>query len=145
MDFIKIGTISLSAVLVGLIYILIKHFLAKDRSKQERVFEACKKFNDVFVDDIRRLQAGNEDAYDILKTSIIKHEIAILEYKKYLKGKKLKTFERAWNEYYYGNIPGNCIPFIEQYFAAGSITEKRELTNLVLQRLKKLISFAKIE
>ena len=145
MDIINIGTISLTAVLGGLIYILIKHFLAKDRSKQERFLEACKKFNDAFIDDIRRLKAGNEDAYDVLKSSIVKHETAMLEFKKFLKRKKLQDFEQAWNEYYYGNIPGNRLPFIEQYFAGGSVTKKRELTQLVLQRLEKLSSFAKIQ
>jgi hypothetical protein len=144
MDIINIGTISLTAVLASLIYIFIKHFLAKGRNKQERFFEACKKFDDVFIDDIRRLQAGNEDAYEVLRTSIIKHESAMLEFKKFLKGEKLKAFEQAWNEYYYGNILWNRIPFVEQYFAAGSVTKRRELTQLALQRLEKLTSFAKI-
>jgi hypothetical protein len=145
MDIINIGTISLTAVLGGLIYILIEHFLAKDHSKQERFLEACKKFNGAFIDDIRRLEAGNEDAYDVLKSSIVKHETAMIEFKKILKGEKLQDFGQAWNEYYYGNISGSGLPFIEQYFAGGSVTKKRELTQLALQRLEKLISFAKIQ
>jgi uncharacterized protein YozE (UPF0346 family) len=62
------------------------------RRAAERLFES-------FKEEIQDLSLGTRDAYEILKQAFPKHEKAYTQFRPYVKGKVLRKFDEAWQDY----------------------------------------------
>lgn len=145
--YIKIGgAVSAIGILGFLVKLFIENLVTKSRTKQERLQkhfdDAAKNFRASFTEDIVEVESGARDTFDILKSSFEKHKAAMLEVKIFLKGRKLKSFERAWQEYCcHEKYPNQ--PFLEQYSAKGqSLDMGKKRRQLALERIERLLTFA---
>ena len=101
------------------------------------------KFIAAFIEAVQDLSQGKGDAYAWLKEAFPKHEKAYLQFRSRINGRSRKRFDEAWKDYYcFYN--GNPTPFSEPYFAGGNEILAKENRLLALQRIKRILSFAKI-
>ena len=99
-----------------------------------------------FEDDIKALRYTSKDPADILSHSYMEHETAICELKFVLSKCKKKDLEKAWKDYNpYVQHPGDHeVPSMSQYYGLQSPDiEPEEVRNLAIERIEKLLNFAK--
>ena len=135
---ITFGTISAGALFILLVGILVKHFLAKDRRRQELFNEAAQRFKEAFTEEIQRLQLEKGYPFLILTPAFDKHNFAVTEFKSFLKGKKRRRFEEAWEKYC------DCYHPKEDIYPTimfGKVSD--DVNELAPELIEKLLSFAK--
>jgi hypothetical protein len=134
------------AVKISAIVFLLLLFFAVYRSARRQKthprMRASQKFITSFIDAVQDLSQGKGDAYEMLKEAFPNHERAYLDFRSRMKGRSRKLFDDAWKDYYcFGN--GNPTPFPEKYFAGGDEFLAKDKRRLALQRIKRILSFAK--
>ena len=129
-------------IYLGLFLIICRLFYSIRKDKRNPRFRASDKFYQAFNDEINNLSQGKGDAYEFLKNAFNKHKNAYIDFRPYLRGKKLKQFDEAWREYFCYSKE-NPLPFPEQYFADGNLALANEKRELALRRIRNLLSFAK--
>lgn len=147
-----IGNISLTAILILLITIFIRHRLTISRDKQKRKKDAAEKFRTAFVDEISILSdtspnidywSESNDTATILENSFVKHQKAVVAYRPHLNAIQRIRFNRAWKKYHVSRMLNNETDFV-QYGGLGTSTEASiKGRKLALKRINKLFSFAK--
>jgi hypothetical protein len=134
--------LAVAAPFVAIGAVFLAYFLAKKSRREERFTRACEDFISAFEDEFRQLRFGAEDPHIILASASDKHISAVMRFKRFLKGRQLSAFDKAWREYYYyedSNMAG-----LERYSAKGvGYEEKKKRRELALERISRLISFAK--
>jgi hypothetical protein len=128
--------------ILGLLSIFFWISFSIRKNRRKPLVHAGEKFSEFFREEIQDLFQGKQDAYEILKSAFPREEKAYLQFREYLKGKKLQQFDEAWREYYFGDKIDSH-PFPEQYFAAGDPALAEEKRHLALRRIKKLLSFTR--
>ena len=131
--------------ILSILFLLLLFFAIYRSARREKThprMRAAQKFITSFIDAVQDLSQGKGDAYELLKETFPKHEKAYLDFRSRMKGRSRKLFDEAWKDYYCsGN--GNPIPFRDQYFAGGDELLAKEKRQLALQRIKRILSFAK--
>jgi len=138
-----IGNVSLVSILITLVFLFVRHILIKDRVKQERFKKACDSLYKEFINEYQLLKSGNEDPWGILSLALRKHEMAVMEFRRFLKGNKLRTFNKAWNTYCYHEDSPNK-EYLVQY--GGKHHDEDEAKNrkeLAIKRIEDIIFFSK--
>ena len=114
------------------------------RQKTHPRMRASQKFIASFIDAVQDLSQGKGDAYDLLKEAFPKHEKAYLAFRPRMKGRSRRLLDEAWKDYY-GSDNGNPAPFRDQYSAGGNELLAKEKRRLALQRIKRILAFAKTD
>ena len=127
----------------GFIIIFTWIYLSFTKNRRKTFHLAAKNFREAFTDEINDLSQGEGDAFEFLRTALPKQEKAYLQFRTYLKGRALRQFDEAWNEYY-GDGGGNSHFFPHQYSALGTTVLAKEKRTLALRRIQNLFSFARI-
>jgi hypothetical protein len=142
---IEIGTISLSALAVALIVVLLNHFLAntRDKAKERRivgnsVFEA-------FRPELDALNQTDKDCLHILTESAYhRHETAVRNFLPLLSWIDRVRILRAWHKLAYHKKDREAhLPFYEQYADCGSLTKRRKVRPVVIERISRIISLSR--
>jgi hypothetical protein len=135
----------LAVKIVSILFLMLLFFAiyrSARRQKTHPQMRASEKLITSFIDAVQDLSQGKGDAYELLKEAFPGHEKAYLEFRSRLRGHRRKQFDAAWKEYYYsGN--GTSPSFRDQYFAAGDAFLAKEKRKVALQRIKRILSFAK--
>ena len=136
-----IGTIS--GAIIGA---LITYFALTWIAKRQEFNRAAAIFRSAFIEEQRLLDPHStadrvgKSTYDILESAINRHEIAMIRFRPYLRDSERIAFARAWEAYCYHEQTDR--PFLEQYFDK-NLKEKEEKRKLALERIEKLLEFAK--
>jgi hypothetical protein len=139
----QIGTFSLGTLAGIIIGALLGHVLTNIRSKKEYLQRAKDQFREELQADLVELQDQQKDPYEVINSAIKRHLLAKARFERYLKGSDLEGFVQAWNEYYLIDAGGgHMIPFVEQYFSAGSINKRKEMRATAIRRIEQMISYA---
>ena len=123
--------IFLGALLTALLSYLF--FRYKEKTK------ASKKFLQVFDPALLVLRNnGDITVYETLRNAFDTHQMAVNEFGQHLRGRKLRAFNLAWENYYH-NPNGKRL---QQYLSTGNFeeTEKRRLE--ALHNLESVLKFA---
>jgi hypothetical protein len=130
-------------VIGGLFGLFIVHYLTKRRERTKYFREASRRFRETFSEEIVRLQSGNEDAHKVLKNMFPKYQQAKIDFEYYLSNKQKNELKQAWNDFCCQRVSEIEVPFWEQYFDGGSLSKRQELNKIALERIEKLLSYAK--
>ena len=148
----SIGSFSLGTLFGILITSIVQHFLAKNRSKQERldsIFnQAAHDFRESFSDELSFLNQKSENnnlgmdetAYHVLKEAFAKHEKAKNIFQYHLPDVDRDNFENTWQEY--------CFPELEESQSPGPLIDyasegdEKERRQLAISKIEKLLRFA---
>ena len=137
---LTIGTISVSGLLLLLVPLFLRHLLVKDRIKQQEHSEAKRKLRETFTSQLQYIrQEGNIDVYLSLFNAFSEHQKAINEFRRFLKGRKLKQFDDVWKQYY-ANPGGKKL---KQYEAKPNHEESEQRRKLAVDKIEAILSFAK--
>jgi len=144
-ELIIIGQISLCGIFVALIVIFVNHLLANTR---ERKKERLQKGNNVvaaFSSELDALHQTNDDCRNILTIETYKkHESAIRAFLPYLSWVDRFRMKRAWHRLiFHKNDTKGMLPFYEQYADFGSLDKRQSIRPIVINRIEKILSFAK--
>jgi len=125
-----------------LIFLFLVIYRAARRQKTHPRMRAAQKFITSFMDAVQDLSQGNGDAYELLKGAFPRHEKAYLEFRSRINWLFRKGFDEAWKDYCCSSN-GNRTPFRDQYFAGGNETIAAKKRQLALQKIRRILSFAK--
>lgn len=135
----------LAVKILAIVFLLLLFYAVYRSARRQKThprMRASQKFITSFIDAVQDLSQGKGDAYEMLKEAFPNHERAYLDFRSRMKGRSRKLFDEAWKDYY-GSGNGNPIPFRDQYFAAGNELLAKEKRRLALQRIKRILAFAK--
>ena len=127
-----------------LIFLFLAIYRSARKQKTHPRMRASQKFITSFIDAVQDLSQGNGDAYLMLKEAFPKHEKAYLDFRPRMKGRSRKLLDEAWKDYY-GSDNGNPMPLRDQYSAGGNELLAKEKRRLALQRIKRILAFAKTD
>lgn len=144
----SIGSFSLGALFGILLTVILNHFLAKSRDKENSQSQARRvagiQLQESFADALNAVDphiADEEDAYAVLSRSFKDHSKAIRLFRPHLPEKEREEFDKAWKEYYC--FEDEEIPFLEQYSShIGSHELYLENCRLARERIERILSFA---
>lgn len=140
----QIGTFSLGTLAGVVVGAVLGHVLTNVRWKREYLQRAKDQFREELESDLVELHDLQKEPYEVLNSAIKRHVLAKARFERYLKGRELQGFSAAWDEYYFIDAGGgHKIPFMEQYFSAGSNDKRAEMRATAIRRIEKLISYAK--
>ncbi|MCF6187765.1 MAG: hypothetical protein L3J49_09900 [Desulfobulbaceae bacterium] len=135
---------TLIGTVVGVIfggYITYRFGILLSERKEFRII--ARSLRRAFQDELLRLEKEEHiDTYEILAPALNKHEAAVFEFSQILPADKYAAFDKAWKEYYYDK-KYHRIPLLEQYADNGSLDKRKEYRKLAIERIRKIISFAK--
>ena len=129
--------------LVGaLLLSVFNHWLAKSRSKKDRMASTSRDLRAAFADELSKLGNAPDNAFDILKDAYSKHEKAGLEFAHFLPCSAKQRFLQAWETYRcHPKNPG--VPFLEQYSKhLGDVSLAARNRALAIERINRVVSFA---
>jgi len=126
--------------------------------ERRRTFNRCAdEFTLAFFDEL--LAMANRDRTDnlhcIIEDSLAKHFRAVARFRAVFKGKQLKDFDRAWQDYAgdrqvqwcLSESPPFPLPSLDQYhdrlFMPKDAAEREEAREEVIRKLERLLAFAK--
>lgn len=156
MPMFTLGELSLASVLSLLLGGIIVHFLAKDRSREDRTIArfnaAAATLREAFAGDVMLLRGPPTepgDTYDRLKASFPSHEKAVFRFRELLPARSHPDFDAAWREYFFPEgirllLPEEETPeyILGQYIGLNH-EEEKERKEFALTRIEKLLAFAK--
>lgn len=135
--------------------LLIGNRLALGRDKRKEFIVASQEFYNTFLDLRDRFsdQSNKEQLDEYLVKNFSSHKKSVISFRQYIPWYKRKSFDRAWNNYRYGvneSVPPPekelPLPILSEYWEGLSYGENDEETReVVLLRIHKLLSFAKIK
>lgn len=127
----------ISLVGLAMIFLWVCLSMRKNRNLPRR--HAAQRLLEVFQDEIRGLNYGQEDVSELLARARPRHEKAYLEFRSYLKGKELREFDRAWLEYS-SWIKEKPKTILAEIFPEGSATVVYERRQLCLDGISEFLS-----
>lgn len=141
---IEIGTISLTALLIPLVVVWLNHILAntRDRTKERRSSGSV--VVEAFRPELDALLQSNQDCGLILTdTAYRRHESAVRNLLPKLSWYNRIVLHCAWRKlaFHQQDQKGN-IPFYEQYADCGSLTQRRHLRPIVIERISRIVKLA---
>ena len=119
--------------------VLLAALLAYPFFRYKEKANASKKLFNLFEPELLVLKnEGDITAYETLRNAFDTHQIAVNEFRRHLRGRKLRAFNLAWENYYH-NPNGKRL---QQYMSTGNFeeTEKRRLK--ALHNLESVLKFA---
>ncbi|MBI4775253.1 MAG: hypothetical protein HY788_13965 [Deltaproteobacteria bacterium] len=142
---IEIGTLTLSGVAVLLIGIWLNHLLANTREKRKERRIAGNAVIEAFQPELDALCQTDEDCRLILNDSAYsRHESAVRNFLPHLSWVDRRRMLDAWRKLVYHEQDRKyCFPFYEQYADLGSLTKRRDVRPVVIERITRIISLAR--
>lgn len=141
---IEIGPISLSVLLISLIVVWLNHILAntRDRAKERR--SAGSVVVEAFRPELDALLQSNQDCGLILTdTAYLRHESAVRNLLPKLSWCNRIFLHCAWLKLaFHQQDQKGSIPFYEQYADYGSLTQRRHLRPIVIERISRIVKLA---
>lgn len=142
---IEIGTFSLSAFAVALLVVLLNHVFAnkRDKAKERRI--AGNSVVEVFRPELDALNQTDNDCMHILTESAYhRHETTVRNLLPLLSWIDRFRLNRAWRQLAYHKEDREArIPFYEQYADCGSLTKRRKVRPVVIERMSRIISLSR--
>ncbi len=129
----------MNALLVAALGSLILALLAYPLFRYKTRIKASENFLNSFEQEMLVLRnEGDITVYETLRNSFDRHQLAVNEFKRYLKGRKFSAFNDAWHEYHH-NPNGKRL---QQYMSTSNYEETKKRRLLALQRLEAVLAFA---
>lgn len=131
------------AFIGGIVGIAGTYLVSVYEAKKQQFFTACQRLREAFHNELAILSdpSDTSDSADILQSAFKKHLSAVIEFKYVLRGCRLDRFNKAWNEYYYGDGEIS-IPFLEQYSRhIGNIGLAKKNRDLAIKKIEHILSF----
>ncbi len=142
---IEIGTLSISAFAVALIVVWLNHALANTREKAKERHTAGNAVAEAFRPELDALNQTDNDCMHILtKSAYHRHEAAVRNYLPLLSWLDRLRFHRAWRKLVYHRRDREAyVPFYEQYADCGSLTKRRKVRPVVIERMSRIVSLSR--
>ena len=132
-----------AAGLLGLVQAVISYGLRRALANRKRLVAAADDFRGAFLACKLELETSGADPYEIIRPHFERQRLAVEIFKPYLKASQQSKFTSDWNAYY--SFPGHAPqPFLEKYFAAGSVSKSGNERKKAVRRIEKLMSYAPI-
>jgi len=125
---------------LAMIFFWVYLSIRKNRNLPRR--HAAQRLLEVFQDEIRGLNYGQEDVSELLARAWPRQEKAYLEFRPYLKRKELREFDKAWLEYS-SWIKEKPKTILAEIFPEGSATVVYERRQLCLDQISGFLSLAR--
>lgn len=141
---IEIGTLSLSALTIALIVVFLNHALANTREKAKERRAVGNGVIEAFRPELDALNQTDNDCMHILtESAYLRHESAVRNYLPLLSWIDRLRIHRAWRKLaYHKQDRKGHIPFYEQYADCGSLTKRRRVRPLAIERMSRIVSLA---
>ena len=152
---IELGSFSLGVIAGGIVIGITNHYLSKSRTKEERKVtefnNAAAIFRDVFLPETTYLKhhanigglGSSHNLHETLSVGYLRQLKALEIFKIYLSSKDKKGIDKTWQKYCKHPDDPNVLYF-EQYSTKNVSKEREEeLKALALERIEKILKFAK--
>jgi hypothetical protein len=152
---IEFGSFSLGAIAGGIVIGIANHYLSKSRNKEQREINefnnAAAIFRDVFLPETAFLKyhanigglGSSNNLHEILSSGYLRQLKAFETFKPYLSPVNRIGIDKAWQEYC--RHPDNQETLYFKQYSTKNVSRDREaeLKNIALERIEKILEFAK--